>query len=96
MFNFRNSVLRNMKNNFPAKSALRQQLCDGDVILRLGAKPMDDDHEAVANMEDPFQEFFLHIVLMSLNPYRPTVHELTRVAPLAEMLDGPSRLYLKA
>ena len=96
LFKFRNSVLRNMKNNFPAKSDVRQQLYDGDVILRLDTKPMDDDYEAIANMDDPFQEFYLHIGLMSLNPYKPTFHLLKRVAPLAEMPYHPGRLYLQA
>lgn len=85
-----------MKEAFPVGSERKGLLVEGSIVARIRASWVVADFDAMLDMDEPERIIFLHIGLMYLSPYRPTVMVVERVPDLPETQTTAHRLYVKA
>ena len=82
----RNALLKNMKETFKPKSALRAKLGSSQIVAKFTGKgePITNPwakKEAIAQgrrIDGTFQEVFFHVAHMAFNPYGPSWMEMHR------------------
>lgn len=88
-FRLRNAILLRVRQACPPKSAMRCLLVDGFLALRFVA-PVDDGHVGPDGAE-----FWFHLGLSLLNPWKVSLHKMVPIADLGELPVGRF-LYLRA
>lgn len=85
-----------MKVAFPVNSKEKGLLVDGSIVARVHGSWVVDDFEAMLQMTEFERTIYLHIGLMYLSPYRPTMLVVEPAPDLAETSASPHRMYVKA
>jgi hypothetical protein len=95
MWMFRNGLFKAMKTAFPARQPLlRKFLVDGFAVLRFLC--IDDMPAASCGPPSEPESYYMHVGLMYLSPYRPTMQMLSEgVAPPGEPIVTATRKYVK-